>query len=187
MKAGGVNSVAGCPAPRIRSPSAQDPQGVQRDQAMDIGTVSSTDCAMVVVVDDEPDIAREIAEGLAADGFQTMVAASAEQVIAMLDRDGGRIAVVVTDLRMPGMDGLGLIRRLRDPARGLATPEIVMMSGHASDAEKRAARMAGALAVLNKPFAWDDLARAVDQGLDLARARRAALSVRDTSRDPAPG
>ena len=151
---------------------------------MDIGTVSSTDCAMVVVVDDEPDIAREIAEGLAADGFQTLVADSAEQVIGLLDRDGGSIAVVVTDLRMPGMDGLGLIRRLRDPARAGATPEIVMMSGHASTAEKQAALMAGALAVLNKPFAWDDLARAVDQGLDLARARRAGMSVPDSRRNP---
>ncbi len=178
MKAGGTIQAAGCPAPRIHPPSAQDPQGVQRDRIMDIGTVSSTDCAMVVVVDDEPDIAREIAEGLSADGFQAVVAASAEQVIAMLDRDGGRIGVVVTDLRMPGMDGLDLIRRLRDPARGTAAPEVVMMSGHASAAEKQAARLAGALAVLNKPFAWDDLARAVDQALDLARARRAGLSVR---------
>ncbi|WP_203071151.1 response regulator [Falsiroseomonas ponticola] len=145
--------------------------------------MSSTDCAMVVVVDDEPDIAREIAEGLAADGFQTMVAASAEQVIALLDRDGGSIAVVVTDLRMPGMDGIGLIRRLRDPARGAAIPEFVMMSGHASAAEKQAARLAGALAVLNKPFAWDELARAVDLGLDRARARRAGASVPDSAPD----
>lgn len=142
---------------------------------MDIGSVSSTDGALVVVVDDEPDIAREIAEGLAADGFQTMVASSAEQVIALLERDGGHIGVVVTDLRMPGMDGIGLIRRLRDPARGGAAPEIVMMSGHASAAEKQTARLAGALAVLNKPFAWDELARAVGQALDLVRARRAGM------------
>ncbi len=148
---------------------------------MDIGSVSPTDSAMVVVVDDEPDIAREIAEGLAADGFKTMVAATAEQVIALLDADDGRIGVVVTDLRMPGMDGLGLIRRLRDPARGGEAPEVVMMSGHASAAESQAARMAGALAVLNKPFAWEDLAQAVEKGLDLVRVRRAGLSRRDAS------
>jgi len=146
---------------------------------MDIGTVSSTDCVMVVVVDDEPDIAREIAEGLSADGFQTLAAGSAEQVLALLDANEGRIGVVVTDLRMPGMDGLGLIRRLRDPARGAAVPEVVMMSGHASAAEKQAARQAGARVVLNKPFAWDDLARAVEEALDLARARRAGISSRD--------
>jgi DNA-binding response OmpR family regulator len=139
---------------------------------MDIGIVSATDCAMVVVVDDEPDIAREIAEGLAADGFQSMAASSAEQVIALLDQDEGRIGVVVTDLRMPGMDGLDLIRRLRDPARGATAPEVVMMSGHASPAEKLAARQAGALAVLSKPFAWSELAQAVDEALGRARIRR---------------
>jgi len=85
--------------------------------------------------------------------------------------DLDRVGVVVTDLRMPGLDGLSLIRRLRAGAPGKAVPEVVLMSGHASPEELRAAHTAGARAVLRKPFAWDDLANAVDSALATARQR----------------
>lgn len=129
--------------------------------------------AMVVIVDDEPDIAREIADGLAADGIPTLVAGSAEEAIRLLERETGRIGVVVTDLRMPGIDGIGLIQRLRQGPPSQARPEIVLMSGHASPAEWRAAQQAGAAALLSKPFAWDDLSKAVGAALEAARRQDA--------------
>ena len=139
---------------------------------MDRGAAQPTGGVMVIVVDDEPEIAQEIADGLAADGVETLVAGSAQQAITLLESLVDRVAVVVTDLRMPGIDGLALIRRLRAGTPGTTMPEVVLMSGHASPEELLAARNAGARAVLRKPFAWDELANAVESALATARSRR---------------
>lgn len=138
---------------------------------MNTGAAPPTGGVMVIIVDDEPEIAQEIADGLMADGIPTLVAGSAQQAIGLVDSLVDRVGVVVTDLRMPGLDGLSLIRRLRAGAPGKAVPEVVLMSGHASPEELRAAHTAGARAVLRKPFAWDDLANAVDSALATARQR----------------
>lgn len=140
---------------------------------MDTGGARPTSGAIVIIVDDEPEIAQEIADGLAADGIETLVAGSAQQAIGMLETLADRVRVVVTDLRMPGIDGLALIKHLRSGPPGTVMPEVVLMSGHASPEELLAARNAGARAVLRKPFAWDDLANAVDSALATARQRRA--------------
>lgn len=138
---------------------------------MDTGAAPPNGGVMVIIVDDEPEIAQEIAEGLAADGIPTMVAGSAQQAISLMETLVDRVGVVVTDLRMPGIDGLALIRHLRGDNPGRTIPEIVLMSGHASPEELRAAYHAGASAVLRKPFAWDDLANAVDSALATVRQR----------------
>jgi len=142
------------------------------------GAMSALGCSLVIVVDDEVDIAQEIAEGLAADGVPSHVAASAEEALALLGdaTPAGGIRVVVTDLRMPGVDGLALIRRLRPADGGPPAAEAVLMSGHASDAEQQAARQAGAAAVLNKPFAWYELMDAVAAAVATGRARRGLLA-----------
>ena len=140
---------------------------------MNTGAAPPTGGVMVIIVDDEPEIAQEIADGLMADGISTMVAGSAQQAISLVESLVDRVGVVVTDLRMPGIDGLSLIRRLRAGGPGKVVPEVVLMSGHASAEELRAAHTAGARAVLRKPFAWDDLASAVDSALATARRRLA--------------
>jgi CheY-like chemotaxis protein len=139
---------------------------------MDTDGASPTGGVMVIIVDDEPEIAQEIADGLSADGIAAVVAHSAQQAITLLETLEDRVGVVVTDLRMPGIDGLTLIRRLRSGGPGTAMPEVVLMSGHASPEELLAARNAGARAVLRKPFAWDDLANAVDSALATVRHRK---------------
>lgn len=138
---------------------------------MNTGAPPPTGGVMVIIVDDEPEIAQEIADGLMADGISTMVAGSAQQAIGLVESLADRVGVVVTDLRMPGIDGLSLIRRLRAGGVGKVVPEVVLMSGHASPEELLAAHTAGARAVLRKPFAWDDLANAVDAALATARRR----------------
>ncbi|NKC29494.1 response regulator [Falsiroseomonas selenitidurans] len=125
----------------------------------------------VIIVDDEPDLALEIAEGLEAEGFATTIAESAQDAIRRLlaAPQGG---VVVTDLRMPGMGGLQLIRLLRQPPFTEALVQIVAMSGHAGPADQQAARDAGAGAVLLKPFAWEDLVAATTRARDALLAGR---------------
>ncbi len=131
----------------------------------------NTGRVVVIIVDDEPDIAREIADGLSADGIEAQIAHSAEEALAHMRQAGGAVGVVVTDLKMPGLDGFGLIARLREDPTG-EMPEILLMSGHASPDERRRAMQAGVSAVLRKPFAWAEFSDAINGALDRARSRR---------------
>lgn len=127
----------------------------------------------VLVVESDRDLAREMADGLAAEGFAVSLAATAAEAAQLLDARRGRIAVVVADLRMPGPAGADLLRRLRDGAFAPDPPELVLMSGHTSEAEVALARRSGAIAVLRKPVVWNDLALAVETGVAAWSTRRA--------------
>jgi two-component system C4-dicarboxylate transport response regulator DctD len=79
--------------------------------------------------------------------------------------------VILSDIRLPGMDGLTLLRRIR--VLRPAVP-VIMMTGHGSDAVRQAAMDAGAVSFLQKPFDRDELVQHL----------RAALFGRQT--DPVP-
>ncbi len=80
----------------------------------------------VVIVDDEPEVA-DILEGvIAAKGFETYVAADGNAGLEAVQMYGPDI--IITDFNMPGLDGLGMAKKLRD--RGVRTP-IYMTSSDA--------------------------------------------------------
>ena len=68
----------------------------------------------LLIVDDDPLIRSSLAEALSEEVFSVRTAASAEQALGMLDPDPPDI--VLTDVRMPGMDGVALLRLLRERA-----------------------------------------------------------------------
>lgn len=100
----------------------------------------------VLVVDDEPDIVRELAVLLRRRGFTVCTAGSVTGARKAL-ADGPLPHAIVSDIRMP--DGSGL--ELLDDDMGEPAPGIIFVSGHLDDAEARAAVKRGALAVLPKP------------------------------------
>jgi two-component system nitrogen regulation response regulator GlnG len=103
-----------------------------------------------------------LAEGLGDAGFETRVFASGAELVEALADD--RPDVVFTDVRMPGLDGLELLRRLR--ARAPALP-VIVISAYTDVASTSAAFRDGAFDFLSKPF---DLDHAV------ALARRAVAT-----------
>ena len=100
----------------------------------------------MLVVDDQIELAENIAEILQGVGFQTEVAGSAEEG---LDRvAGGGITAVVTDFKLPGQSGAQLIEELR--RRGERMP-VLMMSAYTDEATIDRSRAAGAWFFLPKP------------------------------------
>jgi PAS domain S-box-containing protein len=93
--------------------TAADPIAAQADEA-----IPAVRDARVLVVDDEADIAAMIAEILRNDGHRAEVADNAEAALAAV-RQGG-VDLIVSDIRMPGLDGPGFYRALEDVAEGLA-------------------------------------------------------------------
>jgi DNA-binding response OmpR family regulator len=112
----------------------------------------------ILIVDDEERQRKALARSFRQAGYQTRGAASGEEALARLAAEP--VGLVITDLVMPGMDGLALVRALSTAAPG--TPVIVLTAyGSAeSQAEAQALGVAGYLA---KPFDLRDLKARVNK------------------------
>jgi len=141
--------------------------------------------AVVHLIDDDEDVRRALSFLLGTAGFAVKVYDSAALFI---DRCNASVSgCVVTDVRMPEMDGLQLLRRLKDMS--VALP-VVVMTGHADVALAVEAMKIGAVDFLEKPFSDEVLLAAVGTALahqteqaggdaDQVRMRLASLSVRE--------
>tara|TARA_R110002124_G_scaffold4125_3_gene25485 strand:- start:4744 stop:6168 length:1425 start_codon:yes stop_codon:yes gene_type:complete len=141
----------------------------------------------IALVDDDDAFRDALAERLALGGLAVSAFASAEAALRSLDArfDG----VVVTDLRMPGMDGRQLVERLAALDPDLP---VVMMTGHGDIAEAVEAMKRGAYDFLAKPFAPERLVETVRRALEkralvLDNRRLAALAADDEVSIPLSG
>lgn len=126
----------------------------------------------ILVVDDNPEMARTLADGLADHGYDALAVSSGAEAIARLELGG--VDAVVSDLRMPNVDGLAVLdssRRL-DPGR----PVIIMTAFSAIDSAVESIRR-GAQHYLTKPFKQDKLVIFLQRALDEARLRREAAAL----------
>jgi DNA-binding NtrC family response regulator len=117
----------------------------------------------VLVVDDRPEMAEMIADDLDDRGYETVAVSSGREALRVLTSE--RIDVLVTDLRMPEVDGLRLLRASRelDPSR----PVILMTAFEALDNAIEASEL-GVCHYLTKPFRLDLLARLLQRAIDLS-------------------
>jgi two-component system KDP operon response regulator KdpE len=106
----------------------------------------------VLIVDDEPAIRRLLRTSLTAQGYQTIEAETGEQALARLAKN--RVDVVVLDLGLPDMDGLDVLKRLREAASALP---VVVLSSRGDEAGKVKALDFGADDYVTKPFGMDEL------------------------------
>lgn len=137
----------------------------------DDDTTPTTDFC-ILIVDDEADVAREIGEGLTEDGYRCAVAASAADAIDRIMASPRRYGVVVTDIKMPGMDGVALTRCLLGAMSAADCPEFVLVTGHAVPRELAAAFPGITIEVVRKPFRWAEFIAPVERAVARAVARR---------------
>lgn len=131
--------------------------------------------AKILLIDDEPGLLAMLAEGLALDGHQVTAVSSGRSLLASVETGGtaGMYDLVITDLTMPEMNGLDLIRAFK--AANPPLPIITMSGGARAGAEANWREAADALGVadaLAKPFTISDLRATVAhvlQGAVLAR------------------
>lgn len=122
--------------------------------------------ARLLVVDDDPLVCRSLARALAPRGFEVAVAGSAIEALTLFSQIS--YPVVVTDLRMPGVDGLALIEELHQLDPNTA---FVLITSQAVLRRARGESDLSIVAVVNKP--WDDaeLFAAIDHAQDLNSRR----------------
>ena len=118
----------------------------------------------ILVVDDDLFFRRLYSELLREDGYQVEAVASGDEALARL-QDGG-VDVVLTDMVMPGQDGLAVLRRARDMEN---PPEVVLVTGHATLESAIQALKDGARDYLVKPFNPEGLRHLVRTCLEQRR------------------
>ncbi|HXU61991.1 MAG TPA: sigma-54 dependent transcriptional regulator [Polyangia bacterium] len=131
----------------------------------------------VIVVDDNLEMARTIADGLSERGYDAAPAGSGREALDRLTREP--VDAIVTDLRMPDVDGLQVLARSRelDPDR----PVIVMTAYSAIDSAVQSIRQ-GAYHYLTKPFKQDELALFLDRAFADLTLRREAAALKKALR-----
>ena len=121
----------------------------------------------LLIVDDETRMAEAIAMALSRSGYDCETCASGEQALAAFEQGGADL--VVTDRRMPGIDGLELMRRLLEHQPGLP---VILVTAYGDVRSAVAAMREGAFDYLVKPFDHAELRNLVGRALELTRLQR---------------
>lgn len=113
---------------------------------------------MALVVDDSTSMRQMVAFTLQQAGFQVIEGSDGQDALGKVS--GKSVNLVVTDLNMPVMDGITLIKELRKIANFKFTP-ILMLTTESQDSKKQEGKSAGATGWLVKPFNPDQLLQVV--------------------------
>lgn len=114
----------------------------------------------ILIVDDDPIMREAMNETLSAAGYETVQCADGESAERVLE--AGDIDLVISDIRMPGIDGLELLKRTK---AGEEAPPFIVISGHATVPEAVEAMKCGAYDLLVKPFSYRELTSLVEAAL----------------------
>lgn len=114
----------------------------------------------IYVIDDQESVRNALSEMLNVFGFETETFDSADRFLGSVDP--ARPACIVADVRMPGTDGIELVRQLAK--RNIALP-VILISGHADIPMAVAAIKAGAEEFIEKPVDDTQLVAAINRGL----------------------
>jgi two-component system response regulator AtoC len=120
--------------------------------------------AKVLLVDDEPGVLYTLQEVLTEHGDEVVTATSGVEALTRLEG----VEAVVTDLVMPGMDGLELLRAIRE--RDAALP-VIVLTAQGSERAAVSAMKAGAHDYLRKPFDVDEVGLAIERAVEAWRLR----------------
>lgn len=123
----------------------------------------------VLIVDDDPAARAFVEEVLSDVGFACSSAESGREALAVIDADR-EIAVVVSDIVMPGLDGVRLGRFIRDRFPDRPWLQVLFITGHAELELAVSALRLGAVDYLTKPVPPDELVFAVSRALAASRA-----------------
>ncbi|HEY7855727.1 MAG TPA: sigma-54 dependent transcriptional regulator [Terriglobales bacterium] len=134
--------------------------------------------ANILIVDDEAKILRLLDLQLGQEGHSTSTAATAELGLRLLQQQP--VDLILTDLRLPGMDGLEFLQAAKRLQPGVP---VVVMTAHGTVETAVEAMKAGASDYLLKPFGFDELRLVIDKELDVRGLRQENQNLREALRE----
>ncbi|WP_375690831.1 sigma-54-dependent transcriptional regulator [Pseudooceanicola sp. LIPI14-2-Ac024] len=133
----------------------------------------------IAIVDDEQDMRQSISQWLALSGYDTEAFGSAEDALKVLGPDYP--GIVISDIKMPGMDGMQFLKKLMGTDSALP---VIMITGHGDVPMAVEAMRIGAFDFLEKPFNPD---RMTELAKKAANARRLTMDNRQLRRELSDG
>ncbi|ETA51198.2 Fis family transcriptional regulator [Rhodobacteraceae bacterium PD-2] len=133
----------------------------------------------IAIVDDETDMRQSISQWLALSGYDTETFASAEEALGALGPDYP--GIVISDIKMPGMDGIQFLKKLMGSDSSLP---VIMITGHGDVPMAVEAMRIGAFDFLEKPFNPDRMSELAKKATN---ARRLTLDTRQLRRELGEG
>jgi two-component system, cell cycle response regulator CpdR len=118
--------------------------------------------ARILVAEDEEPLRGQIVRALVAEGHEAVAAADGGEALDVLVRESGRFDLLLTDIKMPVMDGIALALVA---ARDYPDLLILLMTGFADQRERASGLDALIYDILTKPFALADLQRVIGEAL----------------------
>ena len=115
----------------------------------------------VLVVDDEPMMSDSLRQHLAEEGYSVDTAASGAEAIDLFDTGAHHLAIC--DLQLPDMDGLTLLRHMKDAK---PSTEVIVVTGYGSVQTAVEATKAGAFYFVEKPFDFEELLPLVEKAIE---------------------
>lgn len=116
--------------------------------------------ARILVVEDEEAVRQLVARGLMLDGHEVLTASDGAEGLEILAAEAGRFDLLLTDIRMPIMDGIALALAAK---RDFPALTIMLMTGYAEQRERAKSLEAIVSDVMTKPFALADLRATVSR------------------------
>ncbi len=120
----------------------------------------------IFLVDDEPDILNAVGEMLTAFGYTVISKPSAEAALSAI-REGIKVDLVITDLRMPGMDGIEFVAFLR---QALPSVPVILLTAYGEVETYLRSLSLGVYEFLTKPIEENELGRIVKAALEPSEA-----------------
>src|SRR3989338_7227025 len=123
--------------------------------------------AKILVVDDEQIIRERMKSLLELDGYEVFIADSGQQGLAVFNEK--KPEVIVTDIKMPGMDGIELLEKIKAVS---AEAEIIMLTGHGGIETAISSLKKGAFDYMTKPVDFDELSLNIKRALENQKLRQ---------------
>ena len=124
----------------------------------------------VIIVEDQKATAWALAESLTEDGYETLTAGSSEEALGLgLER----CDVLITDLRLPGMNGIELMSRIKKTRKALPS---ILITAYSSPEVLASAKKAGAIRCFSKPFNVEEIKECLKKALEVSRETSAGRS-----------
>ena len=134
--------------------------------------------ARILVVDDEPNMRRVLCKLVRRDGFETVEAANGVAALEILDK--AEVDVVLTDLKMPQMNGIELLAEVRRRRVGIP---VILLTAHGTIGSAVEALKRGAFDFLTKPFEPDEIRQVVTKAVATRKLEEAETTI-EPDEDP---
>ena len=130
----------------------------------------------VLLVDDDQQLGRMLKTSLEYSGREFIVVDVPSGEEALLELGRGRIDLLVTDLRLPGINGLELVERARQVSPNTSS---IIITGHPTEEDRRKAESLGVITFIQKPIGTSFFLEAVERGLEIGVQEIAGVEIDD--------